>query len=75
MLNIVSEKIKYICNITKIMRIMHIEKSCIECGCKENLKGYVKKHVTATRKFLDEGKIEEVKIQLTSLETHLKEIE
>ncbi len=51
------------------------EKPCVECEYKEDLKGCVKKHITSARKLLDEGKIEEAKAHLASLENHLKETE
>ena len=51
------------------------EKTCVECEYKEDLKGCVKKHVASARKLLDEGKIEEAKAHLASLENHLREIE
>jgi len=51
------------------------EKPCVECECKEDLKGCVKKHVASARKLLDEGKIQEAKAHLANLENHLKETE
>jgi len=57
------------------MRKMCKEKPCVECEYEEDLKGCVKKHVASARKLLDEGKIEEAKAHLASLEKYLKETE
>jgi len=49
------------------------EKTYVECQYKEDLKGCVKKHVITALKLLNEKKIEEVKAEFASLETHLRE--
>ncbi|MCS7385154.1 MAG: hypothetical protein NDF55_00245 [archaeon GB-1867-005] len=48
------------------------ETACTECEYKDDLRSCVKKHIEAARKLLDQGKIEEAKAELESLEKHLK---